>query len=518
MTTGLGRRRRAGAAGGVEGRAGRAERENVMGTRCRVRGAGGLDVKTTGRHVSAAALWRGIAVLAALLSLAAPLPASAAGRVAPDAAAAGTTAADGDGRNSPYTAALLTHLEEPVEIGLLFRRGREGVLTATSGRQRPHEYQSLLREHHLSGGAAAATAGGPAVPAGGAAARGPAEAGPTAVVAGGSSAVLAQQETVFWQSIVAGTNRADFEAYLARWPEGVYAPLARGRVAALRAPADPPRSNLPSEAVSEASDALTPGGRDGAGFRDCPDCPEMTVIPAGEFLMGSPVSEEGRSDHEGPQRRVALRSFALGVAEVTFDEWEACVRGGGCNGYRLADRGAGAYPVVDVSWQDARAYAAWLSRKTGASYRLPSEAEWEYAARGGTTTSRYWGDSSASQCGHANGADAAAKRVYSDWTTATACDDGAVRAVPAGSYSANAFGIFDMLGSVWEWTDDCWVENYRGAPADGSPRRGGDCGRRVLRGGSWFNAPRDLRSAARVGTPAELRRSFAGFRVARTLD
>ena len=529
MTTGLGRRRRAGAAGGVERRAGRTERENVMGTRCRVRGAGGLDVKTTGRRVSAAALRRGVAVLAALLSLAAPLPASAAGRVAlvvgngaythagrlpnpvndasdvaaalgrlgfevtvaPDAgltalnealraftrqsagadmavvfyaghamemdgvnyllpvdasieqdtdvryetvtlddvlastsgaglrvvildacrnnplarsmqrtvstrsvsngslgdlnedllgdetlvaysAAAGTTAADGDGRNSPYTAALLAHLEEPVEIGLLFRRVREGVLTATSGRQRPHEYQSLLREHYLSGGAAAAATGGPAVPAGAAAARGPAEAGPTAAVAGGSSAVLAQQETVFWQSIVAGANRADFEAYLARWPEGVYAPLARGRVAALRAPADPPRSDLPSEAVSDASDALTPGRRDGAGFRDCPDCPRMTVIPAGEFLMGSPVSEEGRSDHEGPQRRVALRSFALGVAEVTFDEWEACVRGGGCNGYRLDDRGAGTYPVVDVSWQDARAYGGVAEPEDG---RVVSAAE-----------------------------------------------------------------------------------------------------------------------------------------------
>ena len=661
--------RGAGASGGVGGRVGRAERGGVMGTRCRVRGAGGFDVETTGRRASAAVPWR-LAAVAALLSLAAPLPASAAGRVAlvvgngaythagrlPNpvndasdvaaalgrlgfevtvvrdagrtalnealraftrrsagadmalvfyaghamemdgtnyllpvdarieqdtdvryetvtlgdvlastsgaglrvvildacrnnplarsmqrtvstrsvsngslgdlnedllgdetlvaySAAAGTTAADGDGRNSPYTAALLAHLEEPVEIGLLFRRVRERVLTATSGRQRPHEYQSLLREHYLSGGAAAG--GGPAVPAGAAAAGGPAAADPAAAVAGGSTAVLAQQETVFWQSIVASTNRADFESYLARWPAGVYAPLARRRVAALRAAADPPRSDLPSEAVS---DALPPGRGDGAMFRDCPDCPEMAVIPAGEFWMGSPAAEEGRSDHEGPRRRVALRSFALGVREVTFDEWEACVRDGGCNGHRLDGRGLGAYPVVDVSWEDARAYAAWLSRKTGEPYRLPSEAEWEYAARGGTTTSRYWGDSSSPQCGHANGADAAAKRVYSDWTTAAACDDGAERAAPAGSYSANAFGLFDVLGNVWEWTEDCWAENHRGAPADGSPRRGGDCGRRALRGGSWFNASRDLRSAARVWTPADLRRSFAGFRVARTLD
>ena len=243
------------------------------------------------------------------------------------------------------------------------------------------------------------------------------------------------------------------------------------------------------------------------------------MIPAGTFMMGSPASEKDRADDEGSRRRVTLRSFALGMTEVTFDEWEACVRGGGCNGYRPGDEGwgRGARPVINVSWEDARAYVRWLSRETGKSYRLPSEAEWEYAARGGATTSRYWGDSTSSQCRHANGADAAAKRAYSDWTTAV-CDDGAVHTAPAGTYAANAFHLFDMLGNVWEWTEDCWHESHRGAPADGSPWIGGDCGRRVWRGGSWFDEPWYLRSANRGWGVTEDRYDNRGIRVARMLD
>ena len=320
-------------------------------------------------------------------------------------------------------------------------------------------------------------------------------------------------ETVFWQSVADSTNPADFEAYLARWPEGIFAPLARTRLAALR-----------------------PDRRAGDGFRDCSTCPEMVVIPAGEFMMGSPASEEGRWDDES-QHRVAVNSFALGRYEVTRDEYRAFVEAtghpsSGC--WILNEDGDGAidedaswrepgfahgsgHPAVCVSWNDAQAYVRWLSRETGESYRLPSESEWEYAARGATTTSRYWGDSSSSQCGHANGADAAAKRVYSHWIGA-ACDDGAAYTAVVGSYSANAFGLFDMLGNVWEWVEDCWHEDYAGAPSDGTAWRGGDCGRRVLRGGSWDLYPRFLRSAARLWYATGSRDSGAGFRVARTLD
>ena len=282
--------------------------------------------------------------------------------------------------------------------------------------------------------------------------------------------------------------------------------------------------------------------RPGYVFSDCNGCPKLVVVPAGEFMMGSPVTEEGRYDNEEPRRRVAVSSFALGQYEVTRDEYRAFVEATehpvkGCwivnlDGDETFALGredeytswrepgfeqGSAHPAVCVSWNDAQAYVRWLSRETGKSYRLPSESEWEYAARGATTARSYWGDASSSQCGYANGVDAAAKRVYSDWTGA-ACDDAAVYTAVVGSYSANAFSLFDMLGNVWEWAEDCWHENYKGAPSDGTAWRGDDCGHRVLRGGSWYRAPGRLRSASRDGIPADERSFDVGFRVARTLD
>ena len=417
-------------------------------------------------------------------------------------AAAGTTADDGEGRNSPYTTALLAHLEEPVEIGLLFRRVREGVLTATSGRQRPHEYQSLLREHYLSvsgGGEPAVVAGGTASSAGvAAAARGPA--------AAGSAAALMQQETVFWQSIVNSTNRADFEAYLARWPAGVYAPLARGRVAALRS-ADPPRSDPPQWDPS-------PVRRAGDVFRDCDTCPEMVVVPAGEFMMGSPSSEQHRNRDEGPQHRVTIEdAFAVGVYEVTIQEWAACVRAGRCDGeilevdIALVER-YDPYPIVSVSFQDARTYVSWLSEAMGRQYRLLSEAEWEYVARAGTTGARYWG------------ADPAEK--YANWYDgrfSSGGQDGHQFRSPVGSYAPNGFGLYDVLGNAAEWVEDCWHGNYNGAPVDGTAwLRGGECKDRGLRGGCFWRSHRELRSADRRKQDADDGNMCNGFRVARTLD
>ena len=430
-------------------------------------------------------------------------------------AAAGTTAADGEGRNSPYTAALLAHLEEPVDIGLMFRRVRAQVLSATNRRQRPHEYGSLLREHYLSvsggGEPAAAVAGAPTGPTGAAtAARGPAEAGPAAVIAGGSSAVLAQQETVFWQSIVDSTSRADFEAYLARWPAGVYAPLARGRVAALRS-ADPPRTD-PS--WSDPS----PVRRAGDLFRDCDTCPEMVVIPAGEFMMGSPSSEQHRNKDEGPQHRVKIEgAFAVSVYEVTTREWAACVHAGRCNGddtgyvYGLEPVGIEqyeSYAISNVSFHDARAYVSWLSEATGRQYRILSEAEWEYVARAGTTGARYWGASPNEQ--YAN---------WKDGTFRTGGRDGYEFQAPVGSYAPNEFGLYDVLGNLFEWVEDCWHGNYNGAPVDGTAwTRGGECKDRGLRGGSFFSSHKDLRSADRRREDADDRHGWIGFRVARTLD
>ena len=246
-------------------------------------------------------------------------------------------------------------------------------------------------------------------------------------------------------------------------------------------------------------------------FRDCRSCPEMVVIPAGTFQMGSPASEERRYDNEGPRHSVSLRSFAMGTKEVTFDEWDACVRGGECSGYRPDDEGwgRGARPVINVSWEHAQAYVSWLSATTGARYRLPSESEWEYAARAGTTTPFHTGAMISTDQANYNG-------YYTYGSGRHGTYRG--RTTPVGTFAPNAFGLYDVHGNVWEWVEDCWHDDYRGAPSDGTAwTRGGNCGRRVLRGGSWSDTPRHIRSANRDWDYPGLR-GGVGFRVSRTLD
>ena len=170
-----------------------------------------------------------------------------------------------------------------------------------------------------------------------------------------------------------------------------------------------------------------------------------------------------------------------------------------------------------MSWEDARGYVRWLSRETGEEYRLLTEAEWEYVARAGTQTARYWGERETEQCRFGNGADAAVLREYPDWTTVS-CNDGYIRTAPIGLFEPNGFGLYDILGNVWEWTQDCWNESYSGAPADGSAWSSGDCSQRVSRGGAWDGPPRALRSANRFRYSAEFRYNGFGFRVARTMD
>ena len=278
----------------------------------------------------------------------------------------------------------------------------------------------------------------------------------------------------------------------------------------------------------------------GKKFRDCAVCPEMVVVPAGSFMMGSPGSEEGRYSDEGPVHEVTIAEpFAVGVYEVTRGEWSRFVSetghsgGDSCWTYERGGwkersgrdwRSPGfaqtdGHPVVCVSWHDAREYVEWLSRETSEGYRLPSEAEWEYVARGGQGAARYWGESEGGQCRHANGAERAWKRHYGDvrWTTVS-CDDGHVHTAPAGSFGANGHGLHDVMGNVWEWVEDCWHEGYGGAPVDGSVWiSNGDCSKRVLRGGSWSNGPRNLRSANRSWVTTAFRNVNLGFRVARTL-
>ncbi len=245
-----------------------------------------------------------------------------------------------------------------------------------------------------------------------------------------------------------------------------------------------------------------------AQFRDCADCPDMIMLPSGQLNIGAPATEAGRQANEGPQRVVGVDRFAIGRFEVTFYDWDQCVKGGGCRSNpQPSDNGwgRGSRPVINVSWSDAQEYAAWLSQKTGKTYRLPSEVEWEYAARGRVTQARFfWGADEARSCRYAN--------------TAAACDDGfAAQTAGAGSFPMNAWGLYDVAGNVAEWTADCYEPQYPATLADvgAEARTGGDCARHPVRGGAWNSPVVDTRSAVRQPVPAGQRAATIGFRIAR---
>jgi formylglycine-generating enzyme required for sulfatase activity len=234
-------------------------------------------------------------------------------------------------------------------------------------------------------------------------------------------------------------------------------------------------------------------------FRDCPDCPELAIVPSGEFDMGSNAKPT-----EQPVHHVSLRkNFAVGRRKVTFAEWDRCVAASGCT-FSPPDQGwgRGGHPVTDVSWDDAKEFLAWLSKATGKTYRLPTEAEWEYAARGGTKTPYWWGKdvgTGHAQCAECGGSESG-------------------RTVPVGSFRPNAFGLYDTAGNAAEWVEDCWNPSYRGAPKDGSAWTSGDCSLRVLRGGSFGDKAIAVRSSARFRYDEDVRYYANGFRVARDLD
>jgi len=376
------------------------------------------------------------------------------------AAKAGKLALDGVGRHSPYAEALLKHMATPgLDVLRMFGRVKETVLKATQGGQEPWIYGS-------PGGEAIALVPGLVVP-------------PHPVT---RQERVAEARQAFQD---AKGSEQRLAAVAERYKDTVYSDYARQEIKGLQderkkmAHAVPPVAPVPPAALKA-----------GSVFRDCPDCPEMVVVPSGSFMMGSPEN--------GPQRRVTItRPFAVGKFEVTFDEWEACVAAIGCTSNPRpsdSDWGRGRRPVINVSWHDAKAYAAWLSAKTGRTYRLLSEAEWEYAARAGTTTLYAFGDAiSKSQAQYA-----------------------APRSVEVGSFPANTFGVHDMHGNVREWVEDAWHPNYQGAPNDGSVWLGGDTSRRVLRGGSYVDNPYLLRSTIRATVQPEARYSDIGFRVAKT--
>jgi formylglycine-generating enzyme required for sulfatase activity len=323
-----------------------------------------------------------------------------------------------------------------------------------------------------------------------------------------------------WAAVKDTTNILALEAFRQRYgrENPVYDRLAEERIEALKkhamvappAPPKPPvlafdpnRAPVPLTAAEERS--LKPKD----SFKECQSCPEMVVVPAGSFMMGASASEIAALkkeyanpavlDQEAPQRKVTIaRPFAVGKFEVTFAEWYACLAEGGCT-HRPDDNGwgRGKRPVMRVSWIDITGqYLPWLSRKTGKTYRLLSEAEWEYAARADTTT-RY---------------------AFGDTINTSQAQLSAVRTAEVGSFPANKFGLHDMHGNVWEWVEDGWHPDYKGAPLDGTVWASGDVSLRVLRGGAFnFPDPHYLRSAIRFRVQPTGRSNNGGFRVARTL-
>ena len=267
-----------------------------------------------------------------------------------------------------------------------------------------------------------------------------------------------------------------------------------GAVAMAQTPNQTPTSPPPDPAL------LAPG----SVFRDCADCPEMVVIPEGQFTMGSPADTGNANEH--PQHVVTIaQRFALGRFPITRDEFARFVRSTAYRGTDWFNPGfdqTARDPVVEISWLDAQAYVYWLSQRTHQAYRLPSEAEWEYAARAGGTGQFWWGD------------DRRMAPAYADFDGVS---DGFAETAPVGTYPANRFGLFDMAGNAWQWTADCDNRDYRDAPTDGAPWLVGDCGSRMVRGGSWYDPDTALRVANRTANLVGDHDANVGFRVARTL-
>ena len=246
---------------------------------------------------------------------------------------------------------------------------------------------------------------------------------------------------------------------------------------------------------ADAQESRLPGDT----FRDCTDCAEVVIVPDGDFTMGS----NDKPSEQPPHHVKIAKAFAIGRREVTFAEWDKCVAAGACK-YAPPDQGQGRgeRPATNLSWDDAQEFLAWMSKIAGKPYRLPSEAEWEYAARAGSTTAYWWGkdvDKARAQCAE--------------------CGDAVTgKTVPVASFRPNAFGLYDTSGNAAEWVQDCWNANYKGAPADGSAWKTGDCTQKVLRGGSFTDKAIAVRSSARFRYDEDVRYYANGFRVARDIN
>jgi formylglycine-generating enzyme required for sulfatase activity len=380
--------------------------------------------------------------------------ASAAGLAAIDApegtlamysAAPGKLINDGSGANSVFMTELIKELRVPnLTAEEVFNRARIGVSRASNNEQVPWVASSLVEEFYFG-------------------ASRPAVASPSPAPAPAPS------------------------------PSPAPAPTRVPAPAPSPAPAPAP-APTPAPAPLPSTTSSTPGD----SFRDCQGCGEMVIVPAGAFDMGS------NTEYESPTHRVTIaKPFAIGRYEVTFDEWDRCVEDKGCKA-QPDDRewGRGDRPVINVSWLDAKAFVTWLSQKTGKTYRLPSEAEWEYAARAGTNTAFWWG-----------------RDVGSRQANCRECNTGSGQQTsPVGSYKPNPFGLYDTAGNAAEWVEDCWNDNYRGAPTNGSAWNAGQCRLHGLRGGAYDSQAKSVRSTARFRYDTDVRYSANGFRVVRELQ
>ncbi len=423
------------------------------------------------------------------------------------ATAPGAVAKDGDGANSPYTLALADVLTTPgLKLEDVFKKTRQKVLVSTDDKQVPWETSSIVGDFYFRDAEV-----------------------PDAVIP------VVNAAAAEWALVQNSKSRTVLEAFQKKHEtDDLYWGLAEERLAQL-APVKPvePEKNvavvgslddelgyidppaLPEKEVAvlvqpplvkakKDANCIVAGLLDiclkaGDSFKDCEGCPEMVVVPAGSFMMGSPADEKDRYEDEGPQHKVTFgKSFAVGKFEVTRGQFAEFVSDTGfktepnCESWSVT----GAHPVVCVSWDNAQAYVNWLSKKSGVGYSLLTEAEWEYVARAGTITPFVTGDT-----------------IFTTWANFDSEKSGTTS---VGSYAENKFGLFDMAGNVWEWTEDCYEASYKNASTTEKAVQSSSC-KRVVRGGGWVSDSRNLRLASRGGSSPDSQDSLTGFRVARTL-
>ncbi|MES2298033.1 MAG: SUMF1/EgtB/PvdO family nonheme iron enzyme [Pseudomonadota bacterium] len=488
----------------------------------------------------------------------------------------GSTADDGNGRNSPYAMALARQLKRTDQpVRLAFELVADEVKASTNNKQKPITYGDLKSSVYLSPFGRAGSREAPmddmaAIEAQGwqAAVQGNSvaayeayleqyPANKNAVTARAAIARLKVNEArsaddAAWKAALAADSMKSYDGYIVAHPHGLYISTARIKLAALRELSQREQARQDSAVLP----VTTPEVANGANadrpitvstFRDCADCPEMVWLPPGDFTMGSAGSDPWDID-EKPSHAVKINySLAVGTYAVTRAQFAQFVRESGHDaGKRCLDImhvtametlswenpafiQNDKHPVVCVSWDDTQAYLKWLNGKTGKRYRLLSEAEWEYAARAGTTNTYYWRNFGRDDpCSIMNLLDAtmvsASRELPSvsknekGYLKAVAldCKDGYAYTAPVGSFKANAFALYDMLGNVAQWTEDCWNESYVDAPLDGSARRNGDCEKRVVRGGSWHDMEAGMRTSYRSKYPTTHLDNGHGFRLART--